>query len=656
MRARPSRVAAAASALALAVLPAAGCGRRTTDVPRVVILGLDGLDYELASRLMQEGRLPGLSRLAKAGGFAPLGTAIPAQSPVAWSDFTTGQDAGVHGIFDFIHRDAATMTSYLSTSRTEPPKHVLKLGGWQFPLSGGKVELLRHGQAFWELLEKHGVPTAVLRIPANFPPSGTAGHELSGMGTPDVLGGYGTFSYYTTDRLAFAGKQVSGGNVYHVEETDGVVHAQLVGPEHPLKIAQDEHAPERLKADFTLYLDPDRPASKLVVGSEQRLLQEGEWSDWVPVSFDLMPTQHLPVQARFYLKQVRPQLALYVSPLDFDPLAPALPISSPASFAAELARATGRYYTQGMPEDTKALTAGVFSRQEFLNQARIAGDEVFDQFPYVLARFDRGLLFYYWGNADLVSHMMWRPLDPGHPAYDPVKDPPFADAVPSAYVQADRLVSYALDHVDKDTLVIAMSDHGFTSWRRTFHLNAWLHRHGYLAVKDESLPAGRELFTNVEWTRTRAYGFGLNALYVNLQGRERDGIVPASERDGLLAELKRELEATVDPSTSKPAIGHVYLRDQVYSDGGQRAIGPDAVIGYAKGTRGSDESALGEVEREVLTDNDKAWSGDHEMDSPAVPGILATSRPLKRPARNLRELNAAVLAEYGVPPAAAPGR
>ncbi len=368
----------------------------------------------------------------------------------------------------------------------------------------------------------------------------------------------------------------------------------------------------------------------------------------MPVSFELMPTQHLPVQARFYLKQVRPQLALYVSPLDFDPLNPALPISTPPSFAAELARANGRYYTQGMPEDTKALSAGVFSPEEFLRQAKIAGDEVLQQFPYVLRRFDRGLLFYYWGNADLISHMMWRPMDPGHPAYDPVKDPPFADAVPSAYEQADRLVSYALDHSDKDTLVIAMSDHGFASWRRTFHLNAWLHQHGYLAVKDESLPAGRELFTNVDWTRTRAYGFGLNALYVNLKGREEYGIVDPADRDLLLAELKQALETTIDSWTKKPAIGHLYLRDQTFSDGGQRAIGPDAVVGYAKGTRGSDESALGEVEREVLTDNDKAWSGDHEMDSPAVPGILVTSRPLKRPARNLRELNASVLAEFGV--------
>jgi predicted AlkP superfamily phosphohydrolase/phosphomutase len=657
---RRYRMAAAALALGVcglvaAGLSSAGCSRAAggAPVPRVIILGLDGLDYDLTTRLMKEGRLPGLSRLAKTGGFSPLGTAIPAQSPVAWSDFITGHDAGFHGIFDFIHRDPATMQAYLSTSRTDPPQHVLRLGGWQFPLSGGKVELLRHGRAFWEILEERGVPTTILRIPANFPPSGTASRELSGMGTPDILGGYGTFSYYTTDRLAFLGQQIAGGNVYRVEMEDGVVRAKIYGPDHPLKVT-----PEKLVADFTLSLDPDRPAAKLTVGDEVRLLQEGEWSAWVPVAFDLMPTQSVPVEARFYLKQVRPQLALYVSPLNFDPMAPALPISNPASYAADLARATGRYYTQGMPENTGALSAGVFTPEEFLVQAKIAGREIADQFPYVLRQVDHGLLFYYVGNVDLISHMMWRPLDPGHPAYDPVKDPPFADAIPSAYERADQLVTYALDHMGEDTLLIAMSDHGFTSWRRTFHLNAWLHQNGYLAVRDESLPAGMELLANVDWAKTRAYGFGLNGLYVNLRGREKDGIVAPSERDALLAEIKARLEATIDPWSGTPAIGHAYLRDATFSDGGQREIGPDAVIGYAKGTRGADSSALGEIEREVLTDNDKPWSGDHEMDTPSVPGILATSRPLKRPARNLRELNASVLAEFGVEasPAPASGR
>ncbi len=640
------RTAAAVLIAATAVLPA-GCGRSAADpsIPRVIVLGLDGMDHELTTRLMAEGRLPGISHLAEMGGFSALGTSTPPLSPVAWSDFITGQDAGVHGIFDFIHRDPVTMMPYLSTSRAEAPKRLVHVGNWQFPLDEGKVELLRRGTPFWEKLEENGIPTTILRIPANFPPSGTATRELAGMGTPDILGGYGTFSYFTTDRLAFIGEDIGGGEIHVVEEEEGgVIRGQLLGPDHPLK-----RTPEPLTAGFAIYPDPDRPAVKLVVGDEERILQEGEWSDWVTVSFDLIPTQSVPTQALFYLKQVRPHLQLYVSPLNLDPFAPALPISTPDSYAGDLAAATGRYYTQGMPEDTGVLAAGVLTPTEFLEQAHIAMRELQDELPWVRGQLDRGLLFYYVGNGDLVSHMMWRSMDPGHPAYDPETDAPFADVIPSTYAVMDSMVSDTLDHMGEDTLLIVMSDHGFTSWRRTFHLNAWLHQKGYLAVKDESLPEVEGLL-NVDWARTRAYGLGLNGLYANVAGRERDGIVPPDERDALLAEIAGKLEREIDPWTGQPAVKHVYLSRETFTDGGQLDVGPDAVIAYTKGTRGADPSALGAVGADILTDNDKPWSGDHGMDAPDVPGILASSRPLKRPARNLRELHASVLAEFGIEP------
>jgi predicted AlkP superfamily phosphohydrolase/phosphomutase len=191
-----------------------------------------------------------------------------------------------------------------------------------------------------------------------------------------------------------------------------------------------------------------------------------------------------------------------------------------------------------------------------------------------------------------------------------------------------------------------MSDHGFTSWRRTFHLNAWLHQNGYLAVTDESLPEVEALL-NVDWSGTRAYGIGLNGLYVNLAGRERDGLVAPEERAALVAEIAEKLETIVDPATGEPVVTKVYVRDEDFVDGGHREVGPDAVIGYRKHTRGADPSALGVVGPDILTDNEKPWSGDHGMYTPSVPGILATSRPLKRPARNLRELHYSVLAEFG---------
>lgn len=610
---------------------------------RVIVLGFDGMDYDLVKRLISEGRTPNFARLAASGGLAPLGTALPPQSPVAWSDFITGMDAGGHGIFDFMHRDPKTMLPYLSTSRAVGSEKNLKIGAWQFPLTGGKVELLRHGQPFWEVLHRRGIDTTIIRMPANFPPSGSAGRELSGMGTPDLLGGYGTFSFYTSAASAFAGRDISGGHVYAANPEGGVVRGKLRGPNNPFLLKRT-----KLEAEFTAYVDPLEPAAMLALGDEERVLRVGEWSDWVPFEFTMIPTQHLKAMARFYLKSVRPEFELYVSPLNIDPETPALPITSPASYARELALDRGRFYTQGMPEDTKALSAGVFTRQEFIAQAHMAGAEVIEQYRDVLGRFRTGLLFYYFGNLDQVSHMMWRPMDPGHPAYDPAVDAPFRNTIEKIYEELDGVVGYTLDRMGDGTMLIVMSDHGFTSWRRSFHLNAWLRDNGYLAVKNPYLRKDMGLFTNVDWLGTRAYGVGLNGLYINLAGRERSGIVPPGERQALMEEIARRLEETIDPKTGQPAVNRAFKREEAYKDRGEIEIGPDLVVGYAKGTRCSNGSALGEVGTEVFTDNRDAWSGDHCMDPATVPGILMTNRPLRRPAPALKDLGAAVLAEFGI--------
>ena len=137
---------------------------------------------------------------------------------------------------------------------------------------------------------------------------------------------------------------------------DGVVEAELTGPPSPVLVE-----PEDLKAPFSVYVDPDNPVAKIVVGSSEVILEVGEWSDWIEVQFDVIPyVQSIGAMARFHLMSVRPEFELYVSPLNLDPAAPAMPVTTPASYATELAAATGRFYTQGMPEDQIALTDGVF--------------------------------------------------------------------------------------------------------------------------------------------------------------------------------------------------------------------------------------------------------------------------------------------------------
>jgi len=163
---------------------------------KVLILGFDGMDPQILKRLVQEGKMPTFQKIMELGDFSTLATSIPPQSPVAWSNFITGMNPGGHGIFDFIHRDPETMIPYLSTSKTEPSKHTIEIGDWIIPLTSGKVSLLRSGKSFWEILDENRIPATIIRVPANFPPIHIPVKQLSGMGTPDIQGTYGTFFFF----------------------------------------------------------------------------------------------------------------------------------------------------------------------------------------------------------------------------------------------------------------------------------------------------------------------------------------------------------------------------------------------------------------------------------------------------------------------------
>lgn len=647
MNARP-HVALAVAALvgltAATLVSAPGCQSRPAHVKtgqRVIVLGIDGFDHRLTRELLAAGRLPNLAALAARGGFSALATSTPPLSPVAWSTFITGLDPGEHGIFDFIHRAPTTLESFLSTSRTVPPGRMLSLGRWQFPLSSGRVELLRGGEAFWEVLEARGIDTTIVRMPANFPPSGKATRELSGMGTPDMLGTYGIFTLFTSRPEVFERQDVSGGVILPIDVIDGVARAALEGPPNPYLTT-----PAPTTVPFEVHVDAAKSAVQIVLGDQSQLLRVGEWGDWLPVALPLAPLTTLPGEVRFLLKRLEPHFELYASPINLDPYAPALPISSPEDYAAELTAAGGRYYTQGMPEDTRGMNAGVLTADELLAQARITAAENFRQYDYVRARVTDGLLFYYFGHVDQVSHMMWRAMDPQHPAHTQA-DAKYHQVVEDLYVEMDGVVGRTVASLAPDDLLIVMSDHGFAPWRRAMNVNSWLRDQGFLAVTNATAGLSPGL-AGVDWSRTRAYAVGLNGLYVNTQGRERQGVVPAAEREAVARDIAARLQATLDPATGQPAVTRAFVREDAYPGRAHLDLSPDVVLGYARGTRVASDSALGVVAAEVFSDNREAWSGDHSMDPDHVPGVLFTNRPLKVPAAGLQQLAASILAEFGV--------
>jgi predicted AlkP superfamily phosphohydrolase/phosphomutase len=610
---------------------------------KLIILGIDGLDPDLLTKFMAEGKVPNFARLAEQGSFRRLTTSIPPQSPVAWSNLITGMNAGGHGIFDFIHRDPKTFQLYFSTSRVEGPKHSFHVGSWVIPLGSGTADQLRHGKAFWEILDEHHVPNYVYRIPANFPPIAAKGQTLSGMGTPDLRGTYGTFTFYTDDPTAAVGS-VEGGEVMQVEVKNNRVATNLIGPDNTFR----RNSPPATEP-FTVDVDPLEPVARIGVQDQQFVLKEGEWSGWVPVEFQLMPViGNVKGICRFYLKQAHPRFQLYVSPINIDPENPALPISTPTNYSRALAKQIGEFHTQGIAEDTKALTAGVLDDKEYLEQARTVLAEHRRAFDVEFPKFHQGLFFFYFSSLDLNAHMMWRLTDPQSPAYDAALAAQYGSSLEEFYEQIDEVLGEVMPKVDNNTTLLVLSDHGFAPYRRSFNLNTWLLNNGYITRKAGSGGDSSEPFADVDWSRTRAYGLGLNGLYLNLRGREREGIVESgAQADALLREIRQKLLEVHDPKDGPQVITRIDLASEAYQ-GPYARSGPDALVGYNRGYRAGWKTILGAFPADVLEDNTNAWSGDHCMDFTKVPGVLLSNRKIEAQTPALTDVAPTILSEFGI--------
>jgi predicted AlkP superfamily phosphohydrolase/phosphomutase len=634
------------------ILAGSACSSPEPPSHKVIILGIDGMDPLLLQRYLEEGALPHFQRLIREGDFKPLQTTMPPQSPVAWSTFITGLPPEQHGIFDFLHRDPETMIPEFSMAKTRGSEWNIRLGSWLIPLRGARIERLRKGRAFWEILADHGVPSTIFRMPVNFPPV-PAGKALSGMGTPDILGTSGTFSYYT-DEWFPDDYSIPGGRIFRVRVNNYSVSSRLVGPPNPYRRETLEE-PEGLReisppmtVDFRVALDPELPLAKIELQDQTFILEQGEWSDWIRVRFEAIPhLSGVAAIARFYLQGVHPDFRLYVSPLQISLDEPAMPITYPATWSRELYEALGYFHTQELPEDTKAFSEGIFSGREFWEQLQFVYREQRRALDHALGNFGEGLLFFYFSSLDQGSHMFWRYNDPSHPMYQ--YDEVLSKAIPVLYRQMDEALGQVLEAVDDQTTLIVMSDHGFCPFNWEVNLNSWLAEKGYVKFLDsEGAPAG-PLFAGVDWARTEAYALGLNGIYVNLAGREKEGIVPVGEAyRKLLARLESDLLDLRDPRNGQNAVSLVLVAGRDYPlDADENS--PDLIVGYARGYRTSWQSPLGEFPREIFLDNLDPWSGDHSVDHREVPGILVSNRRITLSEPALHDLTVAVLAEFGVP-------
>jgi len=586
---------------------------------KLIVIGVDGMDPGFVERHWDA--LPNLARLRTDGYFGRLGTTTPPQSPVAWSTFITGLNPGEHGIFDFVHRDPATLQPFSSMARTEEPRFILPLGPYRLPLSTAKVTALRKGTPFWQSLSEHGVPVTVMHMPTNYPPA-EVGHALAGMGTPDLAGTLGTFTLFTND-IAEMSRDVPGGRISKIHLEAGHAVLPLQGPENTLRKDHPLAA-----AGLIVDIDPKLPVARFQIGDELAVLKQGEWSGWLSAEFPLI--RHLSSVRgtfRLYVKQLHPGFELYVSAINADPMSPALPVAFPSNWGHQIALKTGRFYTLGIPEDTAALRQHALTHSEFLEQAHLAFEDEKKLLEYSLRRFTDGFLFFYFSSVDENSHILWGRYD--------------AELL-HVYREVDACIGEVRRQIP-DAEIIVMSDHGFSTFDRAVNLNSWLNHRGSLTLNGP--PGDETSLSNINWSSTEAYALGLNGLYVNLAGRESHGTIkPGQHRQAITASLREQLLAWRDPLDGKQVITAVYDSHPSPNNAG---VAPDLIIGYAPGYRASWQTGIGGTPTEEIEDNRDEWIADHCIDPAAVPGVLFTTSKFHTQNPKISDVTASILRFFG---------
>jgi predicted AlkP superfamily phosphohydrolase/phosphomutase len=611
------------------------------DVDRVIIVGFDGLDPEILDSMLSAGKMPNMAQLIERGSYRRMRSTCPPISPVAWSSFSTGVNPGKHNIFDFLAPERKSYLSKLSSADIRPPSRILSLGKYRIPLSKPSYRSMRKSKPFWEILGEHQVFSSVIRVPITFPPEKFEGVLLSSLCVPDLRGTQGSFSYYTTDKASLG--KFTGGFAYGLSSNGGEFRGDLVGPENMMIKGSPA-----LKQTFTLVPDgagDSAGGATLIVGRQRYHLEPGKHSPWVRVGFHAGLGVKVSGVARFILKSLKPEVELYVTPINIDPERPAMPVSHPLYYSVYLAKLHGPFATLGLAEDTWALNERIIDETQFLEQCYLINDERERMLFAELDRVKKGAVACVFDITDRVQHMLWRYTDPEHPANRDKESTLHKDAFERLYLKVDETVGRLAPYVNDRTAMIIMSDHGFKSFRRGINLNSWLAREGYLHLK--SGKESGDWFDGVDWSRTRAYALGLGGIYLNLMGRESQGIVEPQDAPNLVIELKDLLEGMQDESTGEVAVKQVYDAREVYS-GPYVAEGPDLIVGYSAGYRASWDGVTGKVTNEVFSDNTRSWSGDHCIDPDCVPAVLVSSLKITAPSPAIIDIAPSVLGLFGV--------
>lgn len=601
---------------------------------------------------------------------------------------------------------------------------------------------------FWDLLDAAGLQSRVLQAACNYPAqAGPNAKLLAGLSVPDVRGGPGTYLVYTNSEWEFNRSTGNGGQVikYRVVcpkcrnksfsftkgcskcadgSKIGAFETRLAGPENFVeaqkwakRLEELENAWKGLadgskeKADATKALnaaknekkkwdtekgnasvpltgtiDKENRTIRFALAGQEVTLKEGEWSPYIPVTFDVEGAFAVKATAHLHVSKCNPDdedVKFYLPAITAaaDGWPPNMPITSPREFGAELVKDCGHFDTIGWSCQTHALKDSEIGDLSFLSAI---WDTIQWRRRMLEAQLDKGgwrTLFQVFGETDRVCHMMYRYFDPKHPQWkqeEAEQEIAFGprrikakDAIPAIYEEVDRTIGIVMQRIESgqlgDCTLMVCSDHGFSPFREEVELNAWLIEHGFMTLKTaDGKPTSEKSFLGyVDWSKTKAYSIGIGTIYLNLEGREPEGCVKPADYDKVCDELIAKMlayrnpnaDSTNDPQVFKGAwkrsdyLAGPFATD-LYDPKGRCSEGAaDLQVGFNFGYRVGWGTAMGDRSKDaVVFPNKNRWSGDHTSVHPhLVRGIFFTNRKVAPGAApHLQDLAPTILALHGV--------
>lgn len=602
--------------------------------------------------------------------------------------------------FLFKRKKAALITSIIIFVIVLPVVYVL-VRLW-IPVENTFVQNNRKGTPFWDVLNLNGIRTKVFNIPVTFPASGQKnGYLLTGLGTPDITGSIGKPSFFTTSKSLMPSTGEFTVTFTKLDETSGGVYYTFVtGPDRrKVTFMGDKNQEEKVDLKSLSYIDPEEEKKKspeylfdtgkvllpedkeqavsipmrlsvdkhsrtvtIEMQDQKQTIKENQWSDWFEMKFKLNPVVSLWGIARFCLVEAAPDMKLYLSPIHLHPEYTLIPVTYPKDWGHDLFKKYGLYKTLGWAVDTWSLQEQLIDEKSFLEDAYYTRSQNEIMMQDTLEKGDQQVEVHYFEYIDRIQHLFWHLIDEKHPYYNAEKAEKYKKAIQEGYQDMDRVVGEAMKRINSDTLLIVVSDHGFLSWRRAVNYNTWLAQNGYIVqtqwdtrpmeLQDLFGERTENFWPNVDWSKTKAYALGIGNIYLNVLGREPNGIVTNEEYDKIRDEIVEKMPKLVDPQTGMNPIVKVYKREEIWDEFDTK-ITPDLRVCTNEYYRVSWQSTLGNIPKDLFYDVKNNWSADHcSADPSMVQGIFFCNRKITKTTNpKLVDIFPTVLKHFRIDPA-----